>query len=179
MSMVIANRYARALADVVSKTGQYHEVLSEIESFRATCDESAELREVLESPAVAPAGRMSLVETLGSRLGLSTVTLNFLRVLVAHYRIALVSEISQAFRRIVNERLGIAMVKVFSASELSEAERQELRARFAQITGKGVEMEFHQDERLLGGIRAQIRSTVYDGTVRGDLDRMRQQLIVG
>lgn len=177
MSMVVANRYARALADVVARSGDYRASLAELESFRTAFEESADLREVLESPAVPLPQKMSLVEALAGRLGLSPITVNFLRVLLAHYRMALVRQATQAFRRIANQRMGVALVKVFSAADLSPAEQQAIASRFTELTGKGIELEFHRDEQLLGGVRAQIESTVYDGTVRGELDRIRQQLI--
>ena len=64
-----------------------------------------------------------------------------------------------------------------SAGDSSEAERQSVAARFRELTGKEVELEFRIDRELLGGILAQIGSTVYDGSVRGNLARIREQLM--
>lgn len=177
MAIAVANRYARALADVVSRTGDYRAVQRELEDFAAAWRESAELREVFETPAVALDGKMQVLEAMVARLGASAVTSNFLHVLVSHYRMGLLAEIIPAFGRVVNDRLGIVEVKVFAASELSEDARRALGARFERVTERKVEMEFHLQEGLLGGILAQIRSTVYDGSVRGRLDRIRQKLI--
>jgi F-type H+-transporting ATPase subunit delta len=85
-------------------------------------------------------------------------------------------EIYQAFRRIANERLGIIAIKVFSAAELIDRDREALAARFRELTGKQVEFEFQIDPDLVGGVRAQVGSTVYDGSVRGALDRFKEQL---
>jgi F-type H+-transporting ATPase subunit delta len=90
---------------------------------------------------------------------------------------ALLEEVIQAFRKITNDRLGIVQVKVSSAAGLSEAERELLRARFEELTRKQAELEFHLDGQLIGGLVAQIGSTVYDGSVRGHLERMREQLM--
>ncbi len=177
MAVAVANRYARALADIVAPTGKYRPVLRELEDFAGAYRESADLREFFDNPAVALSEKRKVLEALLSRLAASQLTRNFLRVVLANYRMRLVQEIREAFRKITNDRLGIAQVKVFSASRLSEAEREALRERFARLTQKQVEVEFHVNPALLGGILAQIGSTVYDGSVRGQLDRLRERLV--
>jgi F-type H+-transporting ATPase subunit delta len=175
--MVIANRYARALADVVAASGDYRKVLEELEDFESAYRESLELKEVLNSPAVSFPQKMKVLEAIGQRLGESPVTLNFLRVLLANYRMPLLEEAVQAYRKIANDRVGVVQVTVSAASELSEAERESVAARFRELTGKQVELEFRIESELLGGMLAQIGSTVYDGSVRGNLARMREQLM--
>lgn len=177
MPMAVANRYARALADVAARQGNYREIQKELEAFAAAFHASADLREVFETPAVTPEGKQKVLGAVLARLGASPVTTNFLRTVAANYRMRFLDEILAAFARTVNDRLGIAEVKVFSASELPEEARQELSARFREVTRKQVEMEYHLQEELVGGILAQIRSTVYDGSVRGHLDRIREKLI--
>jgi F-type H+-transporting ATPase subunit delta len=177
MPMVVANRYARALADAVARTADYRQILHELEDFYAAYLESPELRGVCETPAVPLPQKTRVLEAILERAGASPVTLNFLRVLLAHYRMALLGEVVEAYRKIANNRLGIVQVKVSYAADLSEAERESLRARFAELTRKQVELEFHLNPALLGGIVAQIGSTVYDGSVRGHLERLREQFM--
>jgi F-type H+-transporting ATPase subunit delta len=174
--MVIANRYARALAEVVAPSGDYRKVLQELQDFASAYRESLELQEVFTSPAVALPQKMKVLAVIGQELGESPVTLNFLRVLLANYRMPLLEEMVQAFHRIANERMGVVQVIISSASDLSEAEREALASRFRELTRKQVELEFRIDSELLGGILAQIGSTVYDGSVRGNLARIREQL---
>ena len=176
MPMVVANRYARALADVVGPSGNYRTVLEELQDFARVYRESLELEEVFASPAVALPQKMKVLEAIGQRLGESPVTLNFLRVLLAYYRMPLLEEAIQAYRKIANEQLGVVQVTISSASDLSEAEREGVAARFKELTGKQVELEFRIESKLLGGILAQIGNTVYDGSVRGNLARIREQL---
>lgn len=177
MAQAVANRYARALADVVGRTGDFRRILQDLEDFAAVYGQSPELREVLETPALSLQDKTKVLEAILARLGTSHIAANFLRVLVSNYRIRLLEEVLGAFQEIAHERLGIARVKVYSASELSEAERQALRARFEEVTKKRVEIEFESQAELLGGVRAQIRSIVYDGSVRGHLERMRARLM--
>ncbi len=179
MSIAVAIRYARALADVVGRTGDYRPAVQELQDFAAVYRESADLREVFETPAIPLPEKTKVLNAILEKLGTSATTRNFLRVLEANYRMTLLGEVIETFRRIVNDRLGIAQVKIFTASDLSEDERESLRARFVELTRKQVELEFHRQPELIGGILAQIGSTMYDGTVRGHLDRLRLRLTAG
>jgi F-type H+-transporting ATPase subunit delta len=179
MSMVVANRYARALADVLASAGNYQQVLGEIENFAAAYHESPELRDVCDTPTVSMAQKLGLVEAIAGKMGLSHVTLNFLRVLMSHYRFPLLAEIAQAFRDVVNARLGIVQVMISSATELGEDDRKLLQQRFNELTQRQSELEFRLDGALIGGLVAQIGSTVYDGSIRGQLDRIRERLSAG
>ncbi|PYV17702.1 MAG: ATP synthase F1 subunit delta [Acidobacteria bacterium] len=178
MSIVIANRYARALADVVGASGNYRPVEQELETFGAVWRASAELGAVFDSPAVRLDAKMGLLDRILERLAVSKTTSNFLRILAQNYRLAMFEEIRAAFRRISNERQGIVEVRVSSAADLSAEERAALAARFREVTGQPLEMEFETDAALIGGLRARIQSRVYDGSVRGHLDAMRERLAV-
>jgi F-type H+-transporting ATPase subunit delta len=177
LAIAIANRYARALADVVARGGDYRRVQGELQDFAAVYAESADLRDVLRTPAVPPQDRRRVLEATLRRLETSTISANFLRVLLDNYRLALLEEIIEAFQKIANERLGVAQVEIASATELSEAERGTLVARFEALTQKHVEVDFRVKRGLLGGIEARIGSTVYDGSVRGHLERIRERLM--
>jgi F-type H+-transporting ATPase subunit delta len=178
VAMVVANRYARALAEVVDPAGDYRQVLRELRDFAGVYRQSADLREVLLTPAVSLDAKRRLLVAILERLGSSQVTTNFLRVLLDNYRIALLDEVIEAYRRTAYDRLGIAEIRIASAADLTPAAREALRTGFAKlIPQRGMEIEFHLEPALLGGIIAQIRSTVYDGSVRGQLDRLRQELM--
>ncbi len=177
MSKAIASRYARALADVVSRTGDYGTALRELEDFAAIYRASAELRDVVRTPAVTTAEKSRVLEAILHRMGTSKLAGNFLRVLLKNYRLVLIDDIVEAFKKVANERLGVVEVQISSATVLSEVERQALLARFEGITRKKVEVEFQIEKGLLGGVLAQIGSTVYDGSVRGHLQRIRERLM--
>ena len=176
MSVAVANRYARALADVVGAAGDYRRTLGELEAFAGLYGASAELREAFGSPAVSLPVKTNVLLRLAAELDVSLITRNFLRVLLAHYRMSLIEQVCRSFRRITNELLGIAEVRVTSASSLDKEEEAALRERFQALTGKAVELRFQVDPDLLGGVVAKVASTVYDGSVRGELDRMREKL---
>jgi F-type H+-transporting ATPase subunit delta len=177
MAMAVANRYARALSEVVAPAGNYRAVLGDLENFLAAYRESADLRDVMETPSVSLAQKINVLDAILARTGAAEVSASFLRVLVANYRIGMLGEICAAFLKMANERLGVVQVRVSSAAALSDAEQQALRTRFEEVTRKKVEMEFRMDGELLGGILAQIESTVYDGSVRGHLEKIRERLM--
>jgi F-type H+-transporting ATPase subunit delta len=176
MALRVAGRYARALADVIAETADYRRALDELAAFGTIYAESAELRNLFDAPAVPLAGKLKVLDTIVHRQGTSLAVSNFLRVLVKNYRIAHFEEIRRAFRRIANQRLGIVDVKITSAAELDQVQRDAVAARFRELTGKQVEFEFHLDPDLVGGLRAQVGSTVYDGSIRGALSRLKEQL---
>jgi F-type H+-transporting ATPase subunit delta len=176
MAFRAANRYARALAEVVGGGADYRGLLDELDSFRAVLAESRELLEVFEAPALALTSKLRVLDAVAQRLKLSLPVANFLRVLLKNYRMAFFEDVYRAFRRVAHQRLGIVAVKVYSADALAQAQRDTLAARFGETTGKQVEFEFHLDPDLVGGLRAQVGSTVYDGSVRGALDRLKEQL---
>jgi F-type H+-transporting ATPase subunit delta len=176
MPEAIAERYARALVEVVGPAGDYRRVSQDLQNFASVYKESAELREVLQSPAVSPEQKMKVIRAILARLDALPVVANFLRVLTIHYRINLLDEIHLSFQNIINERLGIARMRVTSAAPLSAEQQAALRERFGKLTQKTLEIEYATDPSLLGGVLAQIKSTVYDGTIRGYLQRIREEM---
>ena len=176
MPMAVAQRYASALAEISGPRGDYKQIAEDLASFAAVYQESSELREVFDSPAVLPRQKEKVLAAILDRLQTSELATRFLRVLLAHYRVNLLEEIRAAFQNIVNDRLGILQMKVVSASPLSQNQQTALQERFSDLTEKKVAAEYQVDPALVGGITAQIKSTVYDGSVRGYLDRIREQM---
>lgn len=176
MSMAIASRYARALADVLGQQGDFGAMQKELEEFAGVWRESHELREVLVSPAIPIEQKRGVLDTLIQKLGLSVTAGNFLRVLLVNYRMPLLEEVLQAFQKVANDRLGIVEVQVLYAQDLTPEEKEALQGKFTELTGKSVEMKFQRDEKLLAGIQARVGSKVYDGSAQGYLERLRGQL---
>lgn len=172
MSLAIANRYASALADVLSEPGSPvspEGALEQLESFRRLLDSSAELLNALTSPAVEPAKKRTLVQRLGEGIGLSTPVRNFLFVVIDHRRLRVLDEIIAAFRSWLDEKLGIARIEVTSARPIDESLQAAVLEKFARVTGRRIEAGFEVDEDLLGGAVVRHGSTVYDGSIRAQL----------
>jgi F-type H+-transporting ATPase subunit delta len=175
----VAARYANALADVVTASASTlspQQAVVELRAFGDTLHGSVELQNALITPAVPGSRKKAVVARIGGLLKLSPVTRNFLFVLVDHRRIASLSEIIRDFEAVVDARLGFAQAEVTSARELSEAQRRDLNSTLERLTGKGIRMRFTVDQALIGGAVARIGSTVYDGSVRGQLVSLERRL---
>lgn len=176
MNEALAHRYAAALADVALERKTADDVKSGLALFVDVFFESADLRNVLESPGIDAEVKRRAIGAIAERMGLSPIVRNFVYVIVDHRRTEMLREIDAAFRDEMNARLGIAEAEVISARELSEAEKKELTAALERRTGKKIEANFREDKTLLGGAVVRVGSTIYDGSVREQLERMRERL---
>jgi F-type H+-transporting ATPase subunit delta len=180
MAMATASRYARALADLAfdPKQGVNPEsVAGELALFAEALDASSDLRSVLISPAVAPARKRAVVTQLAKQGGISGLVRNFLCVVVDHRRTAILSEIREAFRALMYERMGMVEADISAARELPAGQREKVAERLGRLTGKQVRCRFSVDEGLIGGVVARIGSTIYDGSVQGQLKVLRRKLM--
>jgi len=172
----VSSRYAAALADVALEHQVADRVKSDLEAFAGTFSSSADLRNLLESPAVSHELKHKVIAEIAARMELSPAVRNFVYVLVDHGRVEMLGEIRTAFQAELNARLGIAEAEVVSGRELSSKEREQLTAALERRTGKKIEARFRRDEALVGGTVVRVGSTVYDGSVREQLTRLREQL---
>jgi F-type H+-transporting ATPase subunit delta len=173
----VTNRYARAFADVVfDRKLDSTRVVQELHAFIDLMQQSTELRRVLENPAIPAGQKRSLLDAITGRLGLLREVRNFLAILIDHQRIMFLTDISQQFEHELHERMGFAEAEVTSARVLSDEERRELETQISTITGKRVLAKYGTDAKLLGGAVVRVGSTIYDGSVRGQLEKIREQL---
>lgn len=176
----ITSRYARAFAEVVldlrMEPGQARQELNAIADLLKS---SPELRNVLENPSVAHKQKLGLLDAIIARMGASRSLRNFAAVLIDQHRIGQIEEIAREFQHELNQRLGIAEAQVSSARELSNEEKQLLERKIASITGKVIQATYSRDASLLGGAVVRIGSTIYDGSVRGRLRKIKEDLVTG
>jgi F-type H+-transporting ATPase subunit delta len=176
----VVGTYARAFADVVigSKDDPLR-MLAELQSMEALLGESDQLRRVLENPSIPGEQKRAVIDAVVQKLGASRHVRNFVAVITDHRRLPLFAEIVKRVEIELNDRLGFAEAQVSSARPLSDSEKQLLEAEIAKLSGKRVQARYRQDPALLGGAVVQIGSTIYDGSVNGQLDRIREQLVEG
>ncbi len=175
-----AARYARALADVVLENRvPTDQVNNQLNDLLATLDESADLRQALFNPALPVPVRVRVIDALAPRLGLSREVRNFVAVLVQHDRITSIQDIVTEYRAEMDRRQGISEVEIVSARRLDVDERQQMEQQVGRLAGTRVRARFREDKALIGGAVVRIGSTIYDGSVRGRLDRMKQELMAG
>ncbi|MBX3294843.1 MAG: ATP synthase F1 subunit delta [Acidobacteria bacterium] len=173
----VARRYATALADVVEKTGEADSVRSEIKTWEAMIASNADLANAFGNPAIAHLKKEAVLEKLIERAKPSRTTSNFLRVLLKNGRFNELGEVGTKFDSVIEERRGIVHGTVTSAHDLSDAEKTELKAALERVTGKTVNLAFGIDKDLIGGVVARIGSTVYDSSVKTQLETLRERLL--
>lgn len=180
MAAAFASRYARAFADVVASAKLDTAALDrQLIDFLGTWDGSAELRELFVNPAVPAVQKVAILDKLNARLGLQKELRNLLAVLINNDRIGLVHDVAAAYRAELQERQGIRQAEIVTARELSGEERDSLVAGVGKLAGSRIEASFKLDKSILGGTVVRIGSTVYDGSVRGRLQRLKETLIAG
>lgn len=174
----VSSRYARAMADVVVKNQlDPAKTILDLEEMDATIKGSDDLRSIWESPSVPSPQKLKLLDAVAAQAGLSKQARNFLAVLIDQRRIGLLGEITALLKAELNERVGIAEAQVTSARELSAEERGTLEAQIAKATGKTIRAKYARDAKVLGGAIVKVGSTIYDGSVRGKLQKIKQQMM--
>lgn len=174
----VVGTYARAFADVVvGSKADPARMLAELHAMESLLTESEQLRRVMENPSIPGEQKRAVLDAVIKKVGGSRRVRNFIAVLTDHRRLPLFSEIVKQVEQELNDRLGFAEAQVTSARLLSDSEKRALEAEIATLTGKRVRARYQQDASLLGGAVVQVGSTIYDGSVSGQLERIREQLI--
>lgn len=173
----VTNTYARAFADVViSSRLDPAKTLQEAQSVGTLVASSKELRQVWEAPSIPAEQKRRVLDALVAKAGTSRPVRNFVAVLIDHHRIHFLDEIVKQFEKELNQRMGFAEAEITSARELNDAEKRELESQVQRMTGKKVRAHYARDESLLGGAIVQVGTTVYDGSVRGQLERIKEAI---
>ena len=175
-SQTIARRYATALADVISEQREEAEVRDELGQWAKMFASNANLLEIFSNPTVGYEQKQKVLSELISRTKVRPTTANFLRVLLKNQRMADLPQVTAKLSQTLDERSGVISAEVTSAQPLPAATTAALASRLGEITGKKVSLNFATDETLLGGIVTRIGSTVYDGSVRNQLERLGEEL---
>ena len=176
----VVNTYARAFADVVvDKQLDPAKTLAEAQQISALVRESGELREVWVAPSIPAEQKRAVLDAIVKRVGISQMVRNFIAVLIDKGRVNFLQEIVAEFAHELNQRLGFAEAEITTTRELSADERSALEADLAKVTGKKIRARYDQDRSILGGAIARVGSTVYDGSVKGQMEKIREQLVLG
>jgi F-type H+-transporting ATPase subunit delta len=175
----VARRYATALADVVTKNGDIDTVRTELKSWEELIRSSIDLQNAFLNPPIGHASKEKVLESLVQRTRPSRTTSNFLRVLLKNDRIGELDEINRRFEAELEERSGVVTAHVTSARELTDGEKAQLQTNLAKLTGRMVKLEFGIDKDLIGGVVTRIGSTVYDASVKTQLENLREELVNG
>lgn len=173
----VARRYAVALADVVAARGEAREIREELAAWEEMARANPQLQEVFRNPTIPYDQKRRVVSMLIERTRVRPTTANLLLVLLQNHRLADLSEINKAFLQELDRRSGIVSAQVTTARPVPPQIQEALRARLGALTKSNVRLQFAVDDELIGGVVTRIGSTVYDGSVRNQLQQIKQRMM--
>jgi F-type H+-transporting ATPase subunit delta len=175
---VVSLRYAHAFASVAASSHlDTAAVQQQLNDFNGTLAGSRELREVLMNPSIPTEQKLKVLDAIAGRIGMFPQVRNFIAVIMGHQRLHELSEILAEYHAVVDEQSHMAEAEITSAHPLNDKDRAELEAQVAKLAGGRVRATYHQDATLLGGAVVRIGSTVYDGSIRAQLQQLKQKLV--
>jgi F-type H+-transporting ATPase subunit delta len=172
-------RYARALAEVASEQRlDVADVEKQLRGFAELVSGNTELREALGNPSIPEPQKLRVVDGIAGRLGIGKAVRNFIAVVMHHERLHELNEMVESFHLLADQQTRVAEAEVISAHKLDDASRRLLEQKIAGLTGgERVKATYREDESLLGGAIVKVGSTVYDGSVRAQLEQLRQRMV--
>jgi F-type H+-transporting ATPase subunit delta len=172
----VARRYARALLSLGLEEGRHEQYGDELEAVVRVLNESPEAGAVIRNQGFTVAQRQAAVAAIAAALGLSPLVVNFLRLLVDRQRIADLATVARAYRAMVDQQVGRVRATVTAAEPLSPPELERLREAIAKMTGRTIILDSKTDPSIIGGVVTQVGATQFDGSLRTQLERMRESL---
>ena len=176
MFSVVLLKFAQALADAAVELKQEDQVLEELSSFSALLGSHKELMETLTHPAVPFSAKRNIVQELAKEIPLTQTVANFILVLIERARLLQCQEVLEAYASVLEDLHGIVRADVFACEKVNKAVDQRLQKAVSTLTGKKGKITYHLDESLIGGLKLQIGSTIYDGSIGTQLEEFRRRL---
>lgn len=173
---MLARRYAKAIFDIGSDQGGLDKLGADLRTLVAAMRDSAELQQVLTSPALKKSDRRKVIDAILQRIGVVTTTRNAVYLLLDGERLGELPMISRELDRMIEEKAGRVSAEVVSAKPLDPSQLSQITAALEKLSGKKVSVSSRQDADLLGGVVAKVGDTVYDGSLRTQLRTLRDEL---
>jgi F-type H+-transporting ATPase subunit delta len=174
---IIAKRYAKALVELAEEKKNVDKTKADLAAFVEAVESLPAMQKLFASPVFTPENKKAVIKELGAKLGMQATTQRFVEHLAETGRIRYVRDVHEAFIEILAERLNRASVRLTSAATLSAADLADIKKKLEVLTNKQVDIDAKVDASLIGGAKAQIGSTIYDGTIKNQLSKMRSQLM--
>jgi F-type H+-transporting ATPase subunit delta len=174
----VARRYAGALFDVAHKNGTLDRAERQLGAFGQLLDQHAELRRVLETPAVSPQKKRAIVDAVVEKAGdIDTEVRQLVRMLADRDRLGLLDNIAAAFQARLRQARQILQAEVITAVPLPDVQRATLADALKRAAGSNLTITERIDPSIIGGVVARVGSLVFDGSVTRQLERMKQRLL--
>jgi F-type H+-transporting ATPase subunit delta len=169
----IAKRYSRAFFAIAAEEAKYQEYYNELKDFSSLLEQNENLKAFFINPVFAQSDKAAVLVEVLKKVTVSPMTANFLKLLVDKRRISALPEIQACYQDYMDDVLGMVRVQVKSAYKLSDDMVGQIKERMEELTGKKVEMETERDTSLIGGLVVKVGDTLYDGSVKTQLNNIR------
>jgi len=173
----IAKRYARALVELSEEKKTVDKTKADLAAFVGAVDALPAMQKLFASPVFTPENKKAVIKDLAGKLGMQPTTQRFVEHLAETGRIRYVKDVNEAFQEILAERQNRAAVRLTTAVAINNDDLADIKQKLEGLTGKQVDIDSRVDATLIGGAKAQIGSTIYDGTIKNQLNKMRNQLM--
>lgn len=176
MIRIIAKRYAKALVELAEEKKIIDKIKADLTSFVEAVDSLPAMHKLFSSPVFTPENKKAVIKDLSAKLGMEQTTQRFVEHLAETGRIRYIKDVHEAFLAILAERQNRATVQLVTAASIKSTELEEIKKKLEALTGKKVDINTQVDASLIGGAKARIGSVIYDGTIKNQLNKMRDQL---
>jgi len=171
-----AKPYAQVLLDAARETKSEDQLAAELGAFVALVGGTPDLERIVRNPALPPAEKQKVVDGLVAKAAWSPLTAQALRLLTRKERLDRVDDILEAYQELLDQARGIVLAEVRAAHALDPSQQQALEQAIARAAGKKVRAQVSIEPELLAGVVAKVGSTVYDASLRGQIQKMRRLL---
>lgn len=175
----LAMRYARALLSILQDPAELEKTDAFLTSLARSLESSNETRRVMLDPAVPRATRRKILADLAQRQNLPATVGSFLGTLVDNNRLAVLSAVAAVFHEERERRMGVVSAELTTATPLAADVQQRARTAMERLTGSRIRLTFHVEPALIGGAVTRIGSTIYDGSLRTQLERLKRRMVAG
>lgn len=173
----VAKRYAHALLELGAEQGNTEALREQLDALAEIFGQSKVFRTAMLNPSVELEERRNTVRAVAEKLELNDTVKNFCLLLLDNDRFRILPHIVETFGKLVDDRSGNIRATLTSATELDDEQVKRIKKALSEVTGKNVVIEKDIDESLLGGVVARVGSRVYDGSVRTQLESLRESIL--
>jgi len=179
INLSLARRYAKALLSIGKEDGKYNEYGVELSSFAHLLQREPELHDAIVNPMYSRDDRRRVLEKILEMVQMDPMVSNFLKLLFDKNRIDGIMAIANVYQELVDQLENISRAKITAAAPLDEAMVDRIRQALEKITHSTVVLEVAEDPAIIGGIVAHVGDLVLDGSVRTQLQSLKETLIRG
>ncbi len=176
MIRTVAKRYAKALIELAEAKKSVDKTRTDLTAFVDAVESQPAMQKLFSSPVFTPENKKAVIKDLAGKLSLQPSTQRFVEHLAETGRIRYVKDVHEAFLALLAERQNRATVQLTTAVSLNNGDLADIKKKLESLTGKQVDIDTKVDSSLIGGARARIGSVIYDGSIKNQLNKMRDHL---